>query len=237
MTATGSFKAWAACFPDDCLPLVFNTLVEEWPNFRRADRPLENRITHNFVAYLQRVTRWKVPFGFYYRDKKTSSRKDSEEGEIDIVVRAGIDPLVFFGFECKRLNVVRSDGRTRSEAAAYVGDEGMGCFLSGQYEGGGESGGMIGYVLDGNIHSARLAVEHAIQTNAISLQLLPPEALIHVTAFLIARILRKPCIAIARANLRFTMCFSLFTRKRRGTERTENTQMFADLAQPQPGIC
>ena len=183
MTATGSFEAWAACFPDDCLPLVFKTLVEEWPNFRRADRPLENRITHNFVAYLQRVTRWKVPFGFYYRDKKTSSSKDSEEGEIDIVVRAGIDPLVFFGFECKRLNVVRSDSRTRSEAAAYVGDEGMGCFLSGQYEGGGESGGMIGYVLDGNIHSARSAVEHAIQTNAISLQLLPPEALIHVTAF------------------------------------------------------
>ncbi len=174
MTITGDFDAWAKCFPDQHIPRVFEALIQEWPRFRRAARPLENRITHNFVAHLQRVMRGKVPFGFGYRDKKTSPEKDSEEGEIDLTVRAGVDPLVFFGFECKRLNVTGSDGRIRSEAGAYVGKGGMGCFLSGQYDGGGTSGGMIGYVMNGNVPSARSAVDLAIQTNGKRLRILPP---------------------------------------------------------------
>jgi len=162
MTQSGEFSAWASCFPDDCLPLLFRVIVDEWPLFRRPERTIENRITHNFVDHLRRTTRGKVPFGFQYRDKLTSADSDTEEGEVDIIVRAGVDPLVFFGFECKRLRVLGKDGSIRSEAGDYVGPGGMGCFLSGQYDGGGLSGGMIGYVMDGEVSKARTAVDDAI---------------------------------------------------------------------------
>ena len=177
MIISGNFDGWSLCFPDGCLPEMFRTLLHEWPLFRRAERPLENRITHNFVAHLQRATRWKVPFAFDYRAKLTSIDKDAEGGEVDIVVRAGIDPLVFFGFECKRLNVPGSDDSIRSGATAYASKEGMGCFLSGQYDGGGQSGGMIGYVLDGDSAKARLAVDEAINTAAQTLRILAPKRL------------------------------------------------------------
>lgn len=162
MNQSGDFSAWASCFPDDCLPLLFRSIVDEWPLFLRPGRTLENRITHNFVAHLQRTTRGKIPFGFHFRGKLTSEHAETEEGEVDIIVRAGVDPLVFFGFECKRLRVLGKDGSIRSEAGDYVGPGGMGCFLSGQYDGGGLSGGMIGYVMDGEVSMARGAVDDAI---------------------------------------------------------------------------
>lgn len=174
MTVSGAFDAWASCFPDECLPELFRTIVNEWPAFRRSSRQLENRITHNFVAHLQRSTRWRVPFSFSYRDKLTSKEKDTEEGEVDITVRTGIDPMVFFGFECKRLNVKGKDGVIRSGAGAYVGPEGMGCFLTGKYDGGGFNGGMIGYVLDDDLRRARSSVDDLIFLKRQSLKSHPP---------------------------------------------------------------
>ena len=176
---TGNFSPWARCFPDECLPRLFEVLIEEWPHFTRpVSRPLENRITHNFVDHLNRKTRYKVPFAFHYRDKQTSSDKDSEDGEIDIAVRAGIDPKVFYGFECKRLNILGSDGSIRSEAGEYIGVGGMGCFTSGQYQGGGMCAGMIGYVMNGDVATARQSVRTALLQSASELALMQPKDLV-----------------------------------------------------------
>lgn len=56
-----------------------------------------------------------------------------------VVERSGVNPRPQFHFEAKRL--YRSDS-----LAEYVGDDGMGCFLSGKYAKDEPDAGMIGYI-------------------------------------------------------------------------------------------
>ena len=71
-------------------------------------------------------------------------------GRMDIIFfpRDG-DESIYFCLECKRLNVVHH-GRVRSEASQYVA-EGMLRFVSGKYARAVHDGGMLGYVLNGDI--------------------------------------------------------------------------------------
>lgn len=174
----GSFAPWAKAFPHALIPQLFRCIIAEWPRFIRPHRNLENRITHRFVAHLQHTLRGSVPFGFHPRQKLVSPDSDPESGEVDITVLAGLDPLVFFGFECKRLNVPSvKTGRVHSNASEYVGEDGMECFTTGRYHGGGDSGGMLGYVMDGRVKHARHAVDSAVRRRAGHLKLLAAKQL------------------------------------------------------------
>lgn len=78
---------------------------------------------------------------------------DAEQGRMDIV----FSPLVpteevYFCLECKRLNVVKG-ARKRSYATEYV-VHGMMRFMTGLYASRVQEGGMLGYVLDGNVRDA-----------------------------------------------------------------------------------
>jgi hypothetical protein len=163
MKIIGNFDLWAPAFPNGLLPQVFSLILNEWPNFiRPTGKPIENRITNRFVGHLRKHFRGKVSFAFSYRDKLPDSESDSESGELDIVVRHGIDLEVYFAFECKRLNVADESGQISSYASKYTGAEGMGCFLTGQYDGGSNCGGMIGYVMDNDILAATKAVDTSL---------------------------------------------------------------------------
>ena len=79
-------------------------------------------------------------------------------GRMDIV----FIPLVprediYFCLESKRLNVVK-DGETRAYASEYV-TFGMLRFVTGQYSKAVRHGGMIAYVLDGNLSRAISNIE------------------------------------------------------------------------------
>lgn len=175
---SGNFEPWARAFPNSLVPQLLRCILAEWPRFIRPLRNLENRITVRFVAHLQYTLRDQVPFGFYARQKLVAPDADTESGEVDITVHAGIDPLVFFGFECKRLNILCAKrGHVNSNASEYVGKDGMECLTSGQYHGGGNSAGMIGYVMDGRVDDARTAVDRALLRRARRLRLLPPKRL------------------------------------------------------------
>jgi len=147
MDVIGDFGPFADTFPPSRLPWLFSIIIKEWNNFSRTTRnPLENRITKPFVGHLQscRENRSR-PFIFDANVKLLDPGKDTEIGELDIRVMHGKRPKVFFAFECKRLNVIRN-GKYSSLSGEYVGKDGMGCFLSGQYDGGSDCGGMIGYI-------------------------------------------------------------------------------------------
>ena len=104
------------------------------------------------------------------------AESDTETGELDIRVMHGKRPNVYFAFECKCLNVIRK-GHRRSQSGKYVGTGGMGCFLSGQYAGGSDCGGMIGYVMDNDVDYAKLAVNQALKKYKKSLGLQEPAQL------------------------------------------------------------
>lgn len=179
MNIGGSFDAWVDAFPVEVIPEIIRTVVAEWPRCARpASNPIENRFTNRLVGHLNRVTRnQKLPFGFTYREKIANPDADTEAAEIDITVRAG-SVHIFFCFECKTLNVPsQKELKVRSKADEYVGPRGMGCFISGKYDGGLPQAGMIGYVMDGDVDGARKKVDAKIQGAAQQLALLAPKAL------------------------------------------------------------
>jgi len=144
MNIIGDLGPFADTFPPSRLLWLFRIIFKEWNNFSRTTRnPLENRITKPFVAYLQSCPENRSrPFIFDANVKLLDPEKDTEVGELDIRVMHGRLPRVFFAFECKRLNVIRN-GKYASQAGEYVGEGGMGCFLSGKYDGGSDCGAML----------------------------------------------------------------------------------------------
>jgi hypothetical protein len=100
----------------------------------------------------------------------------AELGRQDIVFRPLIPREdIYFCLESKRLNVVK-DGKLRAYASEYV-TLGMLRFVIGQYSKAVRHGGMIGYVLDGNVSHAITNVEGNIQTHHAALCMIAPGAL------------------------------------------------------------
>ncbi len=155
-------------------------VLEEWPKAPRpAGEPLENRITNRLVGHLVKVMRKKSwpAFKFLCRPKLASADCDSETGEVDIYIDSfSRHPDAYFVFECKRLNVLYESGFA-AEASAYVGATGMGCFISGQYPTTCDCGGMLGYVMDGDVTSAVVAVNRALDSHRDELHLRAPHEL------------------------------------------------------------
>lgn len=179
MEIGGNFDDFADAFPANLLPWVLRIIIKEWIHFPRTTRnPIENRITKPFVGHLQTCqdTR-QLPFFFDSNVKIVEAERDTETGELDIRVMHGKRPNVYFAFECKCLNVIRR-GQRNSQSGKYVGAGGMGCFLSGQYAGGNDCGGMIGYVMDNDVDYAKLAINNALNKYKKSLGLLQPAQLV-----------------------------------------------------------
>ena len=177
MNLAGTFDLFADAFPVGLLPEVFAMVLEEWPKAPRpVGKPLENRITNRLVGHLVKVMRKKsLPsFKFHYRPKLASADCDAETGEVDIYIDSfSCHTDAYFVFECKRLNVWYESGFA-TEASTYVGATGMGCFISGQYPTTCGCGGMLGYVMDGDVPSAVAAVNRALAGHRHELYLHPP---------------------------------------------------------------
>jgi hypothetical protein len=106
----------------------------------------EERITELLVAAINLVIgddgspKWMEryhatdnrPVSYPGRDDKSRPRVD-----IEFIQCRGVRPL--FHFECKRLG-------KRHFVGDYLGEEGLGCFLTEQYARGCDEGGMLGYV-------------------------------------------------------------------------------------------
>jgi hypothetical protein len=87
-------------------------------------------------------------------------------GYLDICVLflTGSDKL-YLAMECKRLNVLRAQNRTATQARAYV-TKVMMRFVSGQYSPTWPLGAMLGYVMDGNMQTAYIVIRHQIEQHA-----------------------------------------------------------------------
>jgi hypothetical protein len=117
----------------------------------------------------------------FYRGKVLNVRAEytpessEERGRIDLRLLHGYREEVYFAFECKRLNVVFKSGPD-SLSSEYVSD-GMMRFITGQYSLTLPEGGMIGYVLDGNLAGAKGSVDTSIRNKCTELKMTPPGGL------------------------------------------------------------
>jgi hypothetical protein len=142
----------------------------EWP----ATESREDPITRCLVVSLRRdrVIR-ELPFMI------ESQRELLSDGFGGEVVPVGyLDMAILFvvgyskaclSFECKRLNVRKKNGGRDSLAFQYIA-KGMMRFVEGKYSPEVPVGGMIGYVMDGDLDKAYRAIRRQITKHALKLR-------------------------------------------------------------------
>jgi hypothetical protein len=162
---------------DPMLPQILNLVVESWQEMPSpAPDEKEDNITIALCRLLaQNRTARELMFQIRTQVVELDPMPGEELGRLDIA----FIPLVprediYFCLESKRLNAL-INGERRALAAEYV-QFGMSRFVTGQYSKAVSHGGMIGYVLDGNIANAMRNVEANIRQRHQELRMSPPGA-------------------------------------------------------------
>ena len=154
MRSLGAPEHWLdliASMVPDILDLVRSTWQTMPP---LAPDVLEDPTTEEFCRRLrQSRSAANLPFRIDIQMVELGEAPDADQGRMDIVFSPLLPTeVIYFCLECKRLNVATT-GFTRSYATEYV-VYGMMRFISGQYASNVRHGGMLGYVLDGNVAGA-----------------------------------------------------------------------------------
>jgi len=169
----GDASLWADVFPDRLIPNILELVVKTWQRFQKP-RSLDHEvpISRRFREALRRgKDLYELPFTIWPESSETDPDTGKEIGRIDIRFLHGWRESVYFAFECKRLRIPYNTGM-RPNTGEYVGASGMMRFITGQYGKGLLSGGMIGYVMDGNLSAAVPAVKKTIDKNREDLRLI-----------------------------------------------------------------
>jgi hypothetical protein len=149
---------------DPMVPQILSLVIDSWEGMPSpASDEKEDNITISLCRLLkQNKAARGLPFRINIQRFELEPLAGEELGRQDIV----FEPLhpceeIYFCLESKRLNVVK-DGKTRPYASEYV-THGMLRFVTGQYSKAVRHGGMVGYVLDGNVATAIDNVEDNIR--------------------------------------------------------------------------
>jgi len=169
MSYSGDSSMWAKLFPPTLIPAIIDLVLASWKRLPTpAADELEDRITRKLAArMINRKDRSEQPFLIIAQSEVLNHSTGGLLGRIDVRIFHGWREEVYFAFECKRLNV-RRNGARHSLSGEYA-EKGMARFVTGKYAGGLDSGGMLGYVMDGDLKSAMAAVKKAIEARRAKL--------------------------------------------------------------------
>jgi hypothetical protein len=151
---------------DTLVPDILNLVISTWEGMPPpAPDALEDPTTEELCRCLrQNRTSSDLPFRIDTQLVELDPAVDEEQGRMDIVFSPMVPrESIYFCLECKRLNVVYEKS-VRAYAAEYV-LYGMMRFVRGQYSAEVCHGGMLGYVLNGDLGRAIKNVRGAIKAN------------------------------------------------------------------------
>lgn len=161
-------------FPMEEVKQAIELILRSWESFN-AKVNLEDKITNKFYAHLiENKSRSTYFFTIVPRPAEIDEQGE-EIGEIDLKIIYRNQEKTYFSFECKRLRVHFPSGFD-TLAGKYV-TEGMYRYFNGQYARELDKGGMLGYVMDGNIDVAVNDVKAAIEKRLLSLYMQENETL------------------------------------------------------------
>ena len=163
MIQMGSPDQWLS-FIETQVPDILAMVIETWEGMSPpAGNELEDPISETLCRSLrQSRNRCDLPFRIDTQLVELDPAAGQDQGRMDIV----FSPLVpreniYFCLECKRLNV-RGDNGIRPFFVEYV-RFGMFRFVRGQYATSVRHGGMLAFVLDGDVAGAIVGVETNIR--------------------------------------------------------------------------
>lgn len=153
MTA-GDPADWDGFFAGGGVPAVLALVLDAWGHLTPpgAGEREDTTTVRLYAAMVKRQDRQAHPFLIRYQDVEVDVDLAKETGRKDIVFFPGHEADIYFCLEAKRLNA-RVKGAMKSLADEYV-KEGMQRFVDGKYSRRVHHGGMLGYVLDGDIARA-----------------------------------------------------------------------------------
>ena len=176
----GSPAEWVDLI-DPMVPAILSLVVSSWEEMPAyAADETEDNITLLLCRRLRQNKKARaLPFQVRPQTIELDPMpgSDEETGRMDIVfVPHTDDEDIYFCLESKRLNVIKN-GKIRSYASEYV-KKGMIRFVTGFYAKAVRHGGMLAYVLDGDVPKAMSNVEANMQANQAELYMAAPGAFV-----------------------------------------------------------
>jgi hypothetical protein len=174
MTPFGSPEQWIG-FIESQVPAIVNLVIAAWEAMPApAGNELEDTVSETLCRLLrQSRNRCDLPFRIDTQLVELDTAAGQDQGRLDIVFSPAVPREdLYFCLECKRLNVREADG-VRPYFSEYV-RFGMFRFVRGQYARSVRFGGMLAFVLDGDVPGAMTGVERNIRTNHRDLGMTPP---------------------------------------------------------------
>ncbi|OJW23418.1 MAG: hypothetical protein BGO49_02250 [Planctomycetales bacterium 71-10] len=170
----GDSSAWDDFISQGGVGTVIALVLDAWA---LIDPPLPDELEEAtsirlYAAMVKKRDRQAHRFLIRYEDMEIDVDLAKETGRKDIVFFPGHDGDLYFCLEAKRLNA-RVKGVMKSLADEYV-KEGMQRFVDGKYGRHVPHGGMLAYVLDGDVPRAMRNVLANIRARHMALGMAPP---------------------------------------------------------------
>lgn len=167
----GTAASYFPFFPEDRIPDALQVVLDSWKilgTVKQTD--LEDSITERLAAAIKcaKAAR-RLSFSVHYQTVPLDDH-GAVAARIDFKFLAGYDEDAYLAFECKRLRIPRTKG-VSSNCSEYVGQGGMGRFISGKYAPTQSNGTMVGYVMDGNVAKAKQGIVDQIWKQRLKLRL------------------------------------------------------------------
>lgn len=184
MTVVGTPSEWVGLI-DSLMPQILTLVVTSWEEMPSlAPDAGEDDITTALCRVLrQNRSARNLPFQIHTQQVELAPLHGEELGRMDIVFNPPIPREdIYFCLESKRLHVIK-DGQFRPYASEYV-SFGMLRFITGKYAKAVRHGGMLAYVLDGNVPHAMANVGVNIRKQFSALGMAAPGAFLPSTVLI-----------------------------------------------------
>lgn len=178
MNLFGDSSEWDDYFEYQLIPTILDLVLDAWATLSSVvGDEKEDTVTDRLYAALRRCKlRNSHPFQVHIQPAEFDMDTGAIVGWKDIAFfPPSNDEEIYFCLEAKRLNAVVS-GKITSLASKYVSD-GMQRFIDRKYSPHVRHGGMVGYVLDGDLERAIANVANCIQLHYIQLKMQSPGVL------------------------------------------------------------
>ena len=160
-------------FEDDYLAEIFEAIAVAWARMKHPKRnEIEDQITNRLAGRLMNDPHFTdLPYDIITQHSLLGLNGDCL-GRLDLRFKYRCSHRDYFAFESKRLHVTYPGGSYSTEYPTYAGEEGMMAFVDGQYSTGLAAGGMLGYVMDGDVQNALKGLAARIEARTGPLKLL-----------------------------------------------------------------
>ncbi|MFT3767222.1 MAG: hypothetical protein QM820_17125 [Minicystis sp.] len=183
---SNDLSEWIIGF-DDEVQFILASVIRCGAGLRKRNhQEHENPLSDRLLGLLKRDPQLRDSGLTLNREYRITDEAGGEVGRLDFwfLSRSSRGNEPYFAIEAKRLHFTEPSGDWSGGIAQYVGaaspkkgkrkPSGMMCFVAEKYSRGQGSAGMLGYVLDGDVGRARIAIAEMIQSRSKRLTRRPP---------------------------------------------------------------